>query len=292
MRIAAAAAVPLVLAGGAAAIRTWHAGGETAATSSPAAFAAEPTPAATAASGPDARSSAEAASAAASVRPTPRAPEPTPSRAAERTDGAGASAAATAKRTGKPAASASPGSSTAPRGEHPSGGRSGTWWPDDGPEEDEPGVLRPADGTDTATDALRLPDVLAPAGDAPGRTEPGDPASGGAGRDDDPMAYFQARWDRDDAAMKKVTDIRLLGGYLRVYTKLPDTAVNHRHAVKLCKRGRDYLATEHGVRHPVVFVHARRGLNGNPVLANDLGAADKDCRLTTPRPARGGGKRS
>ena len=165
----------------------------------------------------------------------------------------------------------------------------------------EPGGGAPADGSGTAgRDAgasgpvtLSQVDPSGAGGGAPGRTEPDGSATPtprpGYSKYTDVAAleYFLDRWGAKDAAMKKVTDIRTVGGYLRIYTSMKETAVNSKHAVRLCERGRDYLAKERGVRHPVVFVHARTGINGNPVLANDLGQSDKDCRLTTPRPGRG-----
>lgn len=327
-RIAACAAVPLIIAGGVAAVRLWDIGGEAAVTSPPpAAFTAQESAARSYAGG-DAPSAAEAAS----DRAAPRAVAPTPSASARPRQPEGADEAEDGKK--KDAKSAEPkktepkktekaiepAESAEGRAEHPVGGRSGG----DASPGGEPGettVLQPADGgTGAGEPGLRLPDIIGELGGGPGRTEPTEPtdptgttgsdgAASGVGSADDAgktgtdvkdtdeddgevLAYFRRRWGKGDAAMKKVKDIRILGGYLRVYTKLPDTAVNSKHAVKLCERARDYLAKERGVRHPVVFVHARAGLNGHPVLANDLGKGDRDCRLTTPRPGRGAGKRS
>lgn len=94
-------------------------------------------------------------------------------------------------------------------------------------------------------------------------------------------AYFRSRWN--DKTAKKVKDIRTTGGYLRIYTNLPEDAGNSKAAITLCKRGLEYLA-ERGEANPVVFVQARFGENGNPVLANVLGPDDDDCRVTHPKP--------
>jgi hypothetical protein len=94
-------------------------------------------------------------------------------------------------------------------------------------------------------------------------------------------AYFRSRWS--DKTAKRVKDIRTEGGYLRIYTNLPENAGNSKTAITLCKRGLEYLA-ERGESNPVVFVQARFGENGNPVLANVLGPDDDDCRVTYPKP--------
>ncbi|WP_169949464.1 hypothetical protein [Microbispora sp. H11081] len=94
-------------------------------------------------------------------------------------------------------------------------------------------------------------------------------------------AYFRSRWN--DKTVKRVKDIRTEGGYLRIYTNLPENADNSKTAITLCKRGLEYLA-ERGEANPVVFVQSRFGENGNPVLANILGPDDDDCRVTYPRP--------
>jgi hypothetical protein len=83
--------------------------------------------------------------------------------------------------------------------------------------------------------------------------------------------------------MKRMKDIRTVGGYLRIYTDLPSTAHNSRHAITLCKRGLAYLRAA-GATRPVVFVQARFGENGNPVLANILGPSDRSCSVTRPAP--------
>ncbi|GGL26319.1 hypothetical protein [Planomonospora parontospora] len=95
------------------------------------------------------------------------------------------------------------------------------------------------------------------------------------------VAYFQ----RSKAA-KRVKDIRMVGGYLRIYTDLPESADNSKQAIELCETGLDYLAEEVGEDAPVVFVQAEFGENGNPVLANVLGPDDSTCRVTYPKPGR------
>ncbi|NUR85239.1 MAG: hypothetical protein HOY71_14235 [Nonomuraea sp.] len=94
-------------------------------------------------------------------------------------------------------------------------------------------------------------------------------------------AYFKAHWN--DGATKRLRDIRTVGGYLRIYTDLPESAHNSGDAIKLCERGLAYLR-ERGVEDPIVFVQAEYGENGNPVLANIIGPADRNCRLTDPDP--------
>ncbi|WP_143043577.1 hypothetical protein [Nonomuraea jiangxiensis] len=96
-------------------------------------------------------------------------------------------------------------------------------------------------------------------------------------------AYFRTHWGPKDKAMKRLKEIRTVGGYLRIYTDMPDSAANSAHAITLCKRGLEYLRAA-GVADPVVFVQAEFGGNGNPVLANVLGPADRDCRVTHPTP--------
>ncbi|NRQ31026.1 hypothetical protein HII36_04145 [Nonomuraea sp. NN258] len=95
--------------------------------------------------------------------------------------------------------------------------------------------------------------------------------------------YFRATWGAGDKANKRLKDIRTVGGYLRIYTDLPETADNSWQAIKLCERGVAYLRGM-GVANPVVFVQAEFGENGNPVLANILGPSDKNCRVTYPAP--------
>lgn len=93
------------------------------------------------------------------------------------------------------------------------------------------------------------------------------------------LAYFESR-----KVTKRLKDIRMVGGYLRIYTDLPESADNSKQAIKLCEAGVDYLVGELGTARPVVFVQAAFGENGNPVLANVLGPGDPDCRVTYPRP--------
>ncbi|TMR92262.1 hypothetical protein [Nonomuraea basaltis] len=95
--------------------------------------------------------------------------------------------------------------------------------------------------------------------------------------------YFRTHWGPRDKALKHVKDIRTVGGYLRIYTDLPGSAYNSTHAITLCKRGLEYLRAA-GVAKPVVFVQARFGENGNPVLANILGPSDRSCSVTHPAP--------
>ncbi|MCP2349953.1 hypothetical protein [Nonomuraea roseoviolacea] len=95
--------------------------------------------------------------------------------------------------------------------------------------------------------------------------------------------YFRTRWGSRDDAARHLTDIRTIGGYLRIYTDLPESAANSAAALTLCYRGLEYLRRT-GAAHPVVFVQARFGENGNPVLANILGPADPTCRVTHPDP--------
>jgi hypothetical protein len=99
--------------------------------------------------------------------------------------------------------------------------------------------------------------------------------------DEGAVAYFGAKWDDGTAA--RIRDIRTTGGYLRIYTNLPESASNSKPAITLCERGLEYLAAQ-GVTSPVVFVQAKSGENGNPVLANILGPGDSDCRVTHPAP--------
>ena len=87
-----------------------------------------------------------------------------------------------------------------------------------------------------------------------------------------------------DKASSRVKDVRSVGGYLRIYTDLPQSADNSSQAIELCQRGLRYLIEEQGVPDPVVFVQAEFGENGNPVIANILGPADENCRVTYPDP--------
>lgn len=143
---------------------------------------------------------------------------------------------------------------------------------------------------DTVTGQTETGDaqVSLPEADAPGEAKGGDSAgykADGPSRHTDREAaeYFRARWGRGDKAMKHLKDIRTVGGYLRIYTNLPDSADNSAAAITLCKRGLEYLRAN-GVQRPIVFVQAEFGENGNPVLANILGPSDHSCRVTYPRP--------
>lgn len=119
---------------------------------------------------------------------------------------------------------------------------------------------------------------------APGRARAAE-AKGDDVRHTDRQAadYFHASWGPGDKALRRMKDIRTVGGYLRIYTDLPDSAHDSSTAITLCERGLAYLRTR-GVPEPVVFVHARTGGNGNPVLANILGDSDRTCRVTRPAP--------
>ncbi|MEV5407618.1 hypothetical protein AB0K60_02110 [Thermopolyspora sp. NPDC052614] len=295
MRIAAYAAVPLVLAGGIVAVRAWHPGGEAGVASPPPAFAARSAP--TSAEPEAGAGKAEAASDDAVPRP-----EPSPSGESESGQPDAKKPGEKKSDTKKSETKKSDEKSGEESGEE-SGEKSGEESGDDAAtgESGGGGVVEPVGEADAAGLAgLLVPEIGATASDEPGTEEPSDKSDKSDGAEKQPsgkavpghskhtdgeaLGYFLWRWGQKDAAIKRITDIRTVGGYLRIYTKLPDTAVNSRHAVKLCERGREYLSEERGVRHPVVFVHARAGLNGNPVLANDLGKSDKNCRLTTPRP--------
>ncbi|WP_443151193.1 hypothetical protein [Nonomuraea sp. KM88] len=121
-----------------------------------------------------------------------------------------------------------------------------------------------------------------------GGPDPGDVAgyrADGPSRHTDREAaeFFRTRWGAGDKALKRLKDIRTVGGYLRIYTDLPESAGNSATALTLCERGLDYLRAR-GVARPVVFVQAEFGENGNPVLANILGPSDTSCRVTHPAP--------
>ncbi|MGW4962739.1 hypothetical protein ACWEPL_36435 [Nonomuraea sp. NPDC004186] len=125
-------------------------------------------------------------------------------------------------------------------------------------------------------------DLLA-GGPDPGEAE-GYKANGPSRHTDQQAAeYFRTHWGPDDKALKRLKDIRTVGGYLRIYTDLPETAGNSSQAITLCERGLAYLRAR-GVANPVVFVQAEFGENGNPVLANILGPSDTSCRVTHPAP--------
>ncbi|MEV0583479.1 hypothetical protein [Nonomuraea sp. NPDC050310] len=114
---------------------------------------------------------------------------------------------------------------------------------------------------------------------------PDKPARASKHTDRKAAAYFTRRWGPADKAVKRIKDVRTVGGYLRIYTDLPESANNSAPALTLCERGVDYLK-EQGVADPVVFVQAEFGENGNPVLANILGPGDGNCRVTHPEPGR------
>ncbi|MFG6191196.1 hypothetical protein [Nonomuraea sp. JJY05] len=125
-------------------------------------------------------------------------------------------------------------------------------------------------------------DLLAEGPD-PGEAE-GYRANGPSRHTDQQAAeYFRTHWGPDDKALKRLKDVRTVGGYLRIYTDLPETAGNSSQAITLCERGLAYLRAR-GVANPVVFVQAEFGENGNPVLANILGPSDSSCRVTHPEP--------
>ncbi|MFG3436302.1 hypothetical protein ACGF0J_03570 [Nonomuraea sp. NPDC047897] len=120
---------------------------------------------------------------------------------------------------------------------------------------------------------------------ADGRAGTGAAGATAASQDTDHQAveYFRTRWGSGDAAAKHVKDIRTVGGYLRIYTDLPESADDSAAALALCERGLAYLGAR-GTAEPVVFVQARPGENGSPVLANILGHGDTTCRVTHPDP--------
>ncbi|GIH99682.1 hypothetical protein Pta02_16910 [Planobispora takensis] len=93
------------------------------------------------------------------------------------------------------------------------------------------------------------------------------------------VAYFQR-----NRSAKRIKDIRTVGGYLRIYTDMPESADNSEQALELCETGREYLVEELGVENPVIFVQAEFGENGNPILANVLGPDDSTCKVTHPEP--------
>ncbi|MFC4063176.1 hypothetical protein ACFOWE_33265 [Planomonospora corallina] len=166
----------------------------------------------------------------------------------------------------------------------------------------EPGAAAPGAGRDTGDGPGVVGPVTGPGTGASGDEETGASgdeketgASGGgeketgeketraSGRsrytDGRAIAYFQR-----SGAMDRVKDIRTTGGYLRIYTDLPESADDSRQALRLCETGLDYLTEELGEENPVVFVQGRFGENGNPVLANVLGPDDSSCRVTHPEP--------
>ncbi|MGN9844790.1 hypothetical protein ACTMTI_42340 [Nonomuraea sp. H19] len=156
--------------------------------------------------------------------------------------------------------------------------------PKDVPEEDMPKeTTTPAPAESDLVDGSAPPEeaVLA----VPGMDDTDGYKGDGPSSHTDQRAaeYFRTHWGQDDKALKRLKDIRTVGGYLRIYTDLPETAHNSAEAIALCKRGLEYLRAA-GVARPVVFVQARFGENGNPVLANILGPSDRSCRVTHPAP--------
>ncbi|MEU0567548.1 hypothetical protein ABZ297_19480 [Nonomuraea sp. NPDC005983] len=136
----------------------------------------------------------------------------------------------------------------------------------------------PAEATSGVAQA-ETSEVAQVGGDADSGKEAGGPS---VHTDQKAAEYFKTHWG-DDRAAKRLKDIRTVGGYLRIYTDLPESAHNSSQAITLCKRGLEYLK-EAGVASPVVFVQAKYGENGNPVLANILGPSDTSCRVTHPEP--------
>ncbi|MBB5784928.1 hypothetical protein [Nonomuraea jabiensis] len=164
-----------------------------------------------------------------------------------------------------------------PKSEPPSQAAASTAAPDS-PAAVSPGGVQEGlvPGTTDAEDLLA-------GGPDPGEAE-GYKANGPSRHTDQQAAeYFRTHWSPDDKALKRLKDIRTVGGYLRIYTDLPETAGNSSQAITLCERGLAYLRAR-GVAHPVVFVQAEFGENGNPVLANILGPSDTSCRVTHPAP--------
>jgi hypothetical protein len=148
-----------------------------------------------------------------------------------------------------------------------------------------------------ATAAVRPADPAVPADEGPGvsaagagkskaKKRPDTTASGPSKHTDtEAVDYFKRRWVADKS-VKRITDIRTVGKYLRIYTNLPPSKRNSKAALDLCKRGMEYLVQEVGDSDPVVFVQAEFGQNGNPVLANILGRGDSSCRFTSPAPGK------
>ncbi|MEV7006286.1 hypothetical protein [Streptosporangium sp. NPDC051022] len=147
----------------------------------------------------------------------------------------------------------------------------------------------PTQQQEVARAVVAVPSAVSPGGGQVLTVTPGDDKRGDAVKatglskhtDKKALAYFV-----EHKATKRLKDIRMVGGYLRIYTDLPESASNSKQALKLCETGRDYLVGELGEPKPVVFVQAKFGENGNPVLANILGPNDSDCRLTYPEPRK------
>ncbi|RBQ19613.1 hypothetical protein DP939_12765 [Spongiactinospora rosea] len=158
----------------------------------------------------------------------------------------------------------------------------------------------PSEGPVVAADAGKTEqkpeDPKKPDGEKPGDKKPDEKKSDGkkrerktADRASGPSEHTDTRAveflrSKKDAPAKRITDVRSVGGYLRIYTDLPQSADNSRAALELCQRGLRYLIEEQGVADPIVFVQAEFGENGNPVLANILGPDDANCRVTHPKP--------
>ncbi|WP_327090994.1 hypothetical protein OIE66_10320 [Nonomuraea sp. NBC_01738] len=183
--------------------------------------------------------------------------------------------------------------------------RGGAWFAGSpGGGEGRPGVVPQAGGTGSAPGHGKADGAAATGATAGGsRLTGGTPT--GAQKDGTPMAaeqpddskadgpsqhtdqqaaaYFRRTWSPDDKALKRIKDIRTVGGYLRIYTDMPESAGDSSQAITLCERGLDYLR-DRGVQNPIVFVQAQYGENGNPVLANILGPGDRSCRVTHPDP--------
>lgn len=134
-----------------------------------------------------------------------------------------------------------------------------------------------------SVEGASVPEDLPAGGPEPGDGD--DYRADGPSRHTDHQAarYFRTQWGSGDKALKRLKDIRTVGGYLRIYTDLPESADNSATAITLCERGLEYLRAR-GVSDPVVFVQAEFGGNGNPVLANILGPSDRTCRVTHPAP--------
>ncbi|QFY11411.1 hypothetical protein GBF35_36840 [Nonomuraea phyllanthi] len=158
----------------------------------------------------------------------------------------------------------------------------------------EPAMPEPAMSGSTAPRSIAPESAVTgpSASEPPAKASPGGLVEGstdyradGPSRHTDQRAaeYFRTHWDANDKASKRLKDIRTVGGYLRIYTDLPETADNSSQAITLCRRGLAYLRSL-GVTHPIVFVQAEFGENGNPVLANILGPSDTSCRVTYPEP--------
>ncbi|MFI7614868.1 hypothetical protein ACIBP6_26935 [Nonomuraea terrae] len=179
-----------------------------------------------------------------------------------------------------PAASGSAAGPDGPPGRVPAGahgGRGGSPGPSERPG--SRAQARPREAGRPASPPSAAPGTVAGASASPGAD------GGGFSRHTDPQAaeFFRTTWGSRDKALKRLRDVRTVGGYLRIYTDLPDNADNSTAAIMLCERGLHYLRSR-GVADPVVFVHAKAGGNGNPVLANILGPADRTCRVTRPDP--------